>query len=232
MKISVVVPAYNEEGNIEKCIKELEKTLKKEDYELVIVNDGSKDKTGDIIERLRKQNKKINQVNRSIGDNGFGKAVKEGYKKATGDYVALFMADLSDDLKDLQKMITKAKQGYDVIIGNRFTKQSIVTGYPKNKLIANRLFNNILSLLLKIPYKDLSNAFKMYKKEIIKKDFEADDFDITIEVPVKAYKQGYKFVEIPNNWYGRKTGSPKFGKLSKAGKTYTKRLIKLMFYKY
>jgi len=182
MKISVVIPGHNEEGNIEKCVSEIKKALKGEDYELVLVNDCSTDKTGKIMNELAKKDKRIKVVHRK-GKKGFGRAVKAGYKKASGDYIALVMADLSDDPKDLKRMIRETKKGYDVIVGNRFTKKSKVIGYPKVKLIANRMFNNLLALMFRMPYKDISNAFKMYKKEVIKGEkFEADGFDITIEV--------------------------------------------------
>ncbi len=227
MKISVVIPGHNEEGNIEKCVSEIKKALKGEDYELVLVNDCSTDKTGKIMNELAKKDKRIKVVHRK-GKKGFGRAVKAGYKKASGDYIALVMADLSDDPKDLKRMIRETKKGYDVIVGNRFTKKSKVIGYPKVKLIANRMFNNLLALMFRMPYKDISNAFKMYKKEVIKGEkFEADGFDITIEVPLKAWIKGYKFKEIYNNWYGREKGSPKFGNIIKAGWVYVKRLWKL-----
>lgn len=227
MKLSVVIPGNNEEGNIKKCAKSVSKALKNENYELILVNDCSIDNTGKIINELARNNKRIKAVHRK-GERGFGKAVKAGYRKATGDYIALVMADSSDDPKDLVKMLRKAKQGYDVITGNRFTKKSKVTGYPTTKLLANRAFNNLLAFMFKMPYKDISNAFKMYKKEVIKKEeFESQGFDITIEVPLKAWIKGYKFTEIPNNWYGRKKGKPKFGGIIKGGIKYLKRLWKL-----
>jgi len=227
MKYSIIIPAHNEEDNITKCVQQIKQAIQHEEHEIIIVNDGSTDNTQEKIEKMARKDKHIKLVNRPKGDNGFGKAVKTGYKKATGDYATLMMADQSDDPRDLRKMIRETKKGYDVITGNRFTKQSKVINYPRIKLLANRAFNQLVAKIFNCPYKDLSNAFKTYKKEIIKQDYESNDFDLTIEVPIKAWQAGYQFKEIPNNWYGRTKGQAKFGNILKAGKKYLKRLIKL-----
>nr|MDO8115661.1 glycosyltransferase family 2 protein [Candidatus Sigynarchaeota archaeon] len=130
-----------------------------------------------------------------------------------------------DEPRDIIHMIRLANTNrYDIIVGNRFKKESKISGYPTLKLLANRIFNILLAVMFNTPYKDLSNAFKMYRRSFIKTiTIEAVDFDITVELPVKAWIAGKRFIEMPNNWYGRKAGSPKW-KLAKAGRVYLNRL--------
>ncbi|HME54879.1 MAG TPA: glycosyltransferase family 2 protein [Candidatus Lokiarchaeia archaeon] len=226
MKFTIVIPAHNEEKNIKICVMKVEDAVKWYDHEIIIVNDGSLDGTQWEAEKL--VSGCVSLINRQIGDNGFGKAVAAGIRAATGDFVVPVMADLSDETKDITRMIRLAQTGrFDVIAGNRFTKQSLITGYPQIKLLANRLFNHLVSVLFKVSYKDLSNAFKMYSTSFLRSiTITAKDFDLTIELPLKALIKGMRFAEIPNNWYGRKAGSPKW-KLLKVSRVYFNRLFGL-----
>lgn len=98
----------------------------------------------------------ISFINRPVGDNGFGKAVAAGMRAATGDFVMPVIADLSDEPEDITRMIRVIETGlFDVIVGNRFTKRSLITGYPRVKLLANRLFNHLVSVLFHVLFKDL-----------------------------------------------------------------------------
>lgn len=226
MKFSIAIPAHNEEKNLRICVMKVEDAVKWYDYEIIIVNDGSRDGTQGEAEKLVSD--RVSLINRPIGDNGFGKAVAAGLRAATGDFVVPVMADLSDEPKDIVRMIRFARTGrFDVISGNRFTKRSLIMGYPQVKLIANRLFNHLVSVMFKVPYKDLSNAFKMYSTSFLRSiKMVSEDFDLTIEIPLKALIKGMRFAEIPNNWYGRKAGSPKW-KLLKVFRIYFNRLFGL-----
>ena len=226
MKFTIVIPAHNEEKNIKICVRKVTAAVNCYDHEIIIVNDGSRDRTQEEAEKL--VSGRVSLINPPIGDNGFGKAVAAGMHAATGDFVVPVMADLSDEPKDIARMIRLAQTGkFDVIVGNRFTKRSLITGYPRIKLLANRLFNHLVSVLFKVPYKDLSNAFKMYSTAFLRSiKIEAKDFDLTIELPLKAIIKGMRITEIPNNWYGRKAGSPKW-KLQKVSRVYFNRLFAL-----
>lgn len=226
-KLSIVIPAFNEEDNIQLCVRNLHRHVKDIDHEIIVVNDGSTDNTLGALNGI-KEKYNLTIINRLKGNNGFGKAIRVGLKSASGDYIVVLMADSSEDPRDIMKMVDKARQGkWDIIIGSRFKRECEVIHYPVLKLIANRLFNYLVSFLFKMPYYDVSNAFKMYKRDFIQSiTIESNSFDITIELPIKAWLLGKKFTEVPTNWYGRKKGNPKW-KLLKDGRLYIQRAFKL-----
>lgn len=225
MKTSIVIPARNEARNIGACVRALVAALRGMDHEIIVVNDGSTDGTGEAVDALGT----ARRIDRPRGKNGFGLALRTGIAAATGDHVALVMADLSDDVDDLKHMIRVAtRTGCDVVTGNRFARQGGTTAYPPVKRVANRLFNHLIAVLFKAPYKDLSNAFKLYRKDFLDSiSIDSTGFDITIELPVKAWIMGKQIVEIPNKWYGRKDGSPKWS-LLRDGMSYVRRAMRLL----
>ncbi|WP_457548796.1 flippase-like domain-containing protein, partial [Archaeoglobus sp.] len=231
MKISCVIPAKDEEENIPELVDKLVKVLSKyeetKDYEIVLVNDNSTDNTGKIIDELAKKNPRIRAVHRTKNP-GFGNALKDGFKNATGDVIIPVMGDLSDDPEDIPKLVRKILEGYDVVYGSRFISGGSVEDYPRLKLIANRLFNNVIRLLFGIKHKDVTNAFKAYKREVLEEigDLESEGFDLTVEIPLKAHVLGFKSAEVPVRWYGRRKGEAKL-KLSRNALIYGRRLLKL-----
>ncbi|MHA1684443.1 MAG: glycosyltransferase family 2 protein [Promethearchaeota archaeon] len=228
MKFSIVIPAFNEEQSLRFCLMRIKRALVGDDFEIIVVNDGSTDGMVDSISSLV-DGELVTLVNRPVGDNGFGKAIRAGLNAASGDYVVIVMADSSEDPADIKKMIRVASwKQYDMIVGTRFDKKSKVIGYPALKLVANRLFNYLAAVVLRIPFRDLSNAFKMYKKSIIDQmEITSEGFDITIELPIKAALLARdKIGVISNKWYGRNRGSPKW-KLFKDGILYLKKLVEL-----
>jgi len=234
MNISLVIPLQNEEENLPELIKRLVPILKSSvetgEYELVLVNDNSTDGTATLIDRYAAENPKIRAVHRSIAP-GFGNAIKEGFRHATGDIIIPFMGDLSDDPEDIVKLVQKIEEGYDVAYGSRFIKDGCASDYPPLKLIANRAFNNLARLLYGIGEKDVTNAFKAYRKEVLEEigELEAEGFDLTVEIPLKAHIHGFKAGEVPVHWHGRTRGEAKL-KLTKNGSLYGKRLLKLFFW--
>jgi len=122
MKILIVIPAHNEEENLEalitKLVPELDKHGETRNYELII-NDNSTDATPTIIKNLAEENSRIKPVHRH-SEPGFGKATKEGLKNATSDIIIPVMGDLSDDAKDIPKLVRKIEEGYDIAYGSRF----------------------------------------------------------------------------------------------------------------
>ena len=225
---SLVVPAHNEEGNIQKLVDEITKEFHGADfsYEIIIVDDNSTDKTGVIADKIAKSNPKVRVIHRKP-PGGFGRAVKDGLKAAKGETITLVMGDLSDDPKDIIKLIKKAREGYDVIYGSRFVEGGSIEDYPIIKLICNRMFNHIIRLIFNMRHKDITNAFKLYRKELIDEigvdNIKSEHFDITVEIPVKAHKLKAKSVEVPVRWHGRKSGVSKL-KLSRMGVVYLRRL--------
>ena len=236
MKISIVVPAHNEEGNLENLVSKLVPVLEShketENYELVLVDDNSKDGTPHIIDALAKENRRIRPVHRT-NTPGFGNAIKSGFRESSGEVIIPVMGDLSDDPEDIPKLVQKIEEGYDIAYGSRFVKGGSLQGYPGPKMIANRAFNNLVRLSFGMQNKDVTNAFKAYKREVLEAigidNIEANGFDLTVEVPLKAHILGFKSAEVPVSWNGRKRGKAKL-KLSSNGSIYGKRLMKLFFW--
>ncbi len=232
-KISIVVPAHNEEGNLSNLLDELlpvlEKHLETKDYEIVIVDDNSSDMTPKIIDELAAGNSRIKVVHRRSTP-GFGSAVKEGFTNATGDIIIPVMGDLSDDPEDIPKLVKKIEEGYDIAYGSRFIEGGGTEGYPAAKMIANRAFNNSVRLLFGIRHKDVTNAFKAYRREVLEKigtdNLESSGFDLTVEIPLKAHIMGFTSAEVPVRWNGRKRGEAKL-KLSQNASRYGRRLLSL-----
>ena len=222
MKLSIVMPAYNEEGSITETVTTLYNTLLKYklDHEIVVVNDNSKDNTETILKELQKNIPTLTYYT-NAGPNGFGYAVRYGLERFKGDCVAIMMADLSDDPEDLVLFYNKMQEGYDCVFGSRWIKGGRVIDYPGLKKIINRIANNIVRIFMGIRYNDSTNAFKLYKKEVIEglKPFLSPHFNLTLELPLKAIIRGYSYAVIPNSWTNRKFGESKL-KIKEMGSRY------------
>jgi dolichol-phosphate mannosyltransferase len=223
MKLSIVIPAYNEEESITETIDSIEEALSKVsiNHEIFIVNDNSKDNTLQVLEALAQKYPSI-KYETNLGPNGFGYAVRYGLERFSGDCVAVMMADLSDSPYDLIRYYTTMVEGnYDCVFGSRFMKGGKVIDYPFVKKIINRIANFIIRMVMRIKYNDTTNAFKLYKKEVIEgvKPILSPHFNLTIELPLKAIIRGYSFTVIPNSWTNRKYGESKL-KIKEMGSRY------------
>lgn len=223
MKLSIVIPAYNEEESIAETIDQIEEALSKVkiEHEIFVVNDNSKDNTLMILEQLARKYKSF-KFETNIGPNGFGYAVRYGLERFNGDCVAIMMADLSDSPYDLIRFYTKMVEGnYDCVFGSRFIKGGKVVDYPLIKKIINRIANFIIRFTIRIKYNDTTNAFKLYKREVIEgvKPILSPHFNLTIELPLKAIIRGYSYTVVPNSWTNRKHGISKL-KIKEMGSRY------------
>ena len=223
MKLSVVIPAYNEEESIEETIVSVVEVLLEEkiDHNILVVNDNSKDNTLGVLEKLKLRYPTVGYVTNS-GPNGFGYAVRYGLERFDGDCVAVMMADLSDSPHDLVKFYRKMVEGnYDCVFGSRFIKGGKTIDYPEVKRVINRVANMIIRIVMGISYNDTTNAFKLYKKETIAglKPFLAPHFNLTIELPLKSIIRGYTYAVLPNSWTNRKYGESKL-KIREMGSRY------------
>lgn len=223
MKLSIVIPAYNEEESITETIDQIEEAFSQVsiDHEIVIVNDNSKDNTAQVLEELSKKYLAVKYYT-NLGPNGFGYAVRYGLDRYSGDCVAVMMADLSDSPYDLIRYYTTMLEGnYDCVFGSRFMKGGKVVDYPFVKKVINRIANLIIRVVMRIKYNDTTNAFKLYKREVIEgvKPILSPHFNLTIELPLKAIIRGYSFAIVPNSWTNRKFGVSKL-KIKEMGSRY------------
>lgn len=224
MKLSVVIPAYNEALNLPLTLNAFHDELKKYniEHELLVINDNSKDNTDAIINELHKEIPVLRTIFNPPPHNGFGYAIRKGLENFSGDCVAIVMADMSDSPADLVKFYnTMISQKVDCVFGSRFIKGGKVIGYPKTKLIINRFVNAMLRIVFRIKYNDCTNAFKLYSKATIEglKPFMSPHFNLTVELPLKAIVRGYSYAIVPNSWQNRKSGTSNL-KIREMGSRY------------
>jgi dolichol-phosphate mannosyltransferase len=222
MKLSIVIPAYNESESIPETLNSLYAKLIEKNiaHEILVVNDNSKDNTLEVLTKLQISIPTL-VIHTNHGPNGFGYAVRYGLERFTGDVVAVMMADLSDSPDDLVIFYEKIKEGYDCVFGSRWIKGGAVYDYPLLKKRINRIANWIVKSVFRLKYNDCTNAFKMYRKETIEgiKPFLSPHFNLTLELPLKAIVRGYTYAIVPNSWTNRKYGESKL-KIKEMGSRY------------
>jgi len=209
MKLTVVVPAHNEEENIGQVIEQVEDRIKFP-FDLIVVNDHSVDRTAEIVAGLVNKFNNIILVENKFAP-GFANAVKAGLASVKTEIVVLVMGDLCDDLETIPLMFEKIKAGYDVVCGARYIKGGSRIGGSKIKGFFSFFVGKTMSLFTGIPARDVANAFKMYRKEVIDSmDIESTGFEVSMELALKAYFKGFKVTEVPTVWRERKKGKSSF----------------------
>ena len=220
--LSIVIPCRDEEGCIASTVEHLfvELQLHGVPHEIVTVDDGSTDRTWEILQSLLSRIPTLRPL-KNEGLHGFGRAVICGLNAMQGDSVVVMMADESDDCRDVVRYWRKLNEGYECVFGSRFGRGGGVIDYPRFKLMLNRMANAFLRILFRIRLNDTTNAFKAYRKEVIDgcRPFIAAHFNLTIELPLKAIVRGYTWTTIPITWRNRRTGEAKL-KIKEMGSRY------------
>jgi dolichol-phosphate mannosyltransferase len=220
--LSLVIPAHNEEGCIVPTIESITKLLESEkiNYEILVINDNSRDRTEELLQQLSAENNRVRYLNNYF-PNGFGFAVRCGLENFRGDAVAIIMADSSDSPSNIVDYYNHLQEGYDCIFGSRFIKGGKVIDYPLHKLYINRIANLFIQILFGLNLNDTTNAFKAYRKEVIGgvSPLLSHHFNLTVEIPLKAIIRGYSYKIIPITWENRKAGLSKL-KIKEMGSRY------------
>ncbi|MBL63842.1 MAG: cell wall biosynthesis glycosyltransferase [Opitutae bacterium] len=220
--LSLVIPAKDEEGSVGDTVKALNDVLSTAyvPHEIVVVDDGSKDNTWAVLEKLQQEVPELQPI-KNEGPHGFGRAIAKGLDFSTGDAVVITMADASDSPHDVVLYWEKLNEGYECVFGSRFVKGSVVEDYPKVKLIANRLANFFIRLIFRLKLNDVTNAFKAYRREVIEgcKPLISPHFNLTVEIPLKAIVRGYSWTTVPISWKNRSAGVAKL-KIKEMGSRY------------
>ncbi len=212
MKLSVVIPAQNEEGSVGHTVEGIAAALEREriDYEVVVVDDGSEDSTAAVVDAIGATNPRV-RCHRSHYEKGFGMAIRAGLDVFEGDSVVIAMADASDDPKDLIRYHRLLEEGWDCAFGSRFVPGAAVHDYPRLKLTINRLANWFIRILFRHRYNDTTNAFKGYRREVIEtiQPLLSKHFNLTVEMPLKAIVRGHSYTVVPTSWTNRTSGEAK-----------------------
>ncbi|GAC1413173.1 MAG: hypothetical protein NVSMB66_4420 [Candidatus Doudnabacteria bacterium] len=206
MKLSVVIPAYNEEHRVEKTLLSVDGYLSKQsyDYEIIVVVNNSKDGTLDIVNRLETSTiKKIVAMN--LPEGGKGNAVKRGImEKANGDVVMFMDADNATPISEVQKLLPFLDQGYDVVIGSRYLNPELVkTPQPLYRIILSRLSNILIQALAVPGIKDTQLGFKLFSRKAAKDIFQKVSvlgWGFDMEVLSIALAHDYKIKELGVSW--------------------------------
>jgi dolichol-phosphate mannosyltransferase len=233
VSLSIIIPCKNEEKTILKTFLKLKKKIKFKikKFEIILIDDFSKDNTLGILKKISKQSKNIKVIKNKY--KGLGGAINLGIKFSKNKYIAIMMADLSDDPYDLIRYYNEiSNNDLDAVFGSRFMRQSKVVEYPIKKLIYNRIFNIFVKLIFLSKYNDFTNAFKIYKKNTLidLKPLVSENFNIFLELPLKTINRKKKIKIIPINWRNRKIGSSKF-KVNELSSKYFFTLIYCFFEK-
>ena len=194
------MPVYNEGKVIGETLRRVESVIK-EPHELLIVYDMDGDTTVSPVKKLQKKYPQVKLVKNLYG-RGALNALKTGIKSAKGAAICTMMADLTDDPRPLNYMMDKFNQGFDVVAASRYMKGGHQVGGPFLKQLMSRVAGISLHYLIGIPTHDVSNSFRLYSNNFLKKQkIEADGgFELSTELTVKAYIQGYKIAEVPTTW--------------------------------
>jgi dolichol-phosphate mannosyltransferase len=210
--LSVVIPARDEQECIASTVEHLHVELRLHNvpHEIVVVDDGSSDKTWEILMQLGRNLPELRPIQNRL-QHGFGRAVARGVDEMRGDAVVIMMADESDDCRDVVRYWQKLNEGYECVFGSRFTKGGGVIDYPRVKLILNRMANLFLRILFNIRLNDTTNAFKAYRKTVIEgcRPLISPHFNLTVELPLKAIVRGYSWTVVPITWRNRRAGKAK-----------------------
>jgi dolichol-phosphate mannosyltransferase len=220
--LSVVIPARDEEGCIASTVEHLhvELRLNSIPHEIIVVDDGSKDRTAEIVTEFGERITEARLLSNGP-PHGFGRAIVAGLTQINGDAGVVMMADESDDCRDVVRYWKTLNEGWDAVFGSRFMKGGGVIDYPWLKLRVNRLANFFIRILFGISLNDTTNAFKAYRRTVIEgcKPILSAHFNITVELPLKTIIRGYSWTTIPITWRNRTTGVGKL-KIQEMGSRY------------
>lgn len=205
-KLSVIIPAYNEEKRIAETLKNLDGYLEKQpyDYEIIVVVNNTKDRTFEIVQELEKTTVQ-KAVAMNLKEGGKGNAVKEGIiQKATGDVVMFMDADNATPISEIEKFLPFFNQGFDVVIGSRYTNPELVKVHqPFYRIILSRMSNMLIQFLAVPGIKDTQLGFKAFTAKAAKDIFPLVTvlrWGFDMEVLTIALAKGYKIKEVGVSW--------------------------------
>jgi len=211
-KLIILSPVRNEKENILNTLKEIETQIKTP-HEILILYGDDGDNTIPVLKNFLKKKPKSNlKLLKNHYKGGVAKVLLTGFEAANADYTAVIMADLSDDLLLVDKMVSLMDQGYDLISGSRYMKGGKQIGGPFFKKTLSRLAGITLNFLAGIPTHDATNSFRLYRTQRLKGIMieSIKGFEINLEILAKFFLNGYRITELPTTWKDRKKGKSSF----------------------
>ncbi len=209
--LSLIVPVYNEAENILNVFKEVRDRISTE-HELLVVYDTDEDTTVPVVQGVLDEYPGVRLVKNKYG-RGALQAIQTGFEESIGSAKCVTMADLSDDLSQVDEMARLINEnGYHLIAGSRYMKGGGQEGGPPFKGFLSRMAGLTLHWFAGLPLHDATNNFRVYSAELIDDiKFESDGgFELALEITVKAYAKGYRMTELPTVWKDRTAGESNF----------------------
>jgi glycosyltransferase involved in cell wall biosynthesis len=205
----VVCPVYNEGANIGPLLQRLEGEAAVP-MELIVVYDSEDDDTLPALARLAPPFA-VRTVKNQFG-RGALNAIKTGFREARCEATLVIMADLSDDLRIVPRMLELVHEGYDIVCGSRYMRGGRQIGGPLVKGLLSRVAGISLHYLAGVPTRDATNSFKMYRTRFLHglRLESTGGFEIGMEAVVKAYVAGARVAELPSTWTDRVAGESRF----------------------
>src|SRR5262249_22337799 len=190
--VSIVIPCHNEEMNIERLVSRLRYLFGEYIHEIVLVDDNSNDSTRNVIKSLEAGDSRIKPAYRAP-PHGVGRAITDGLRAATGDYILSLDCDFQHLLPEVRDLFDAIIQGYDVAVGSRFSRHSVLLNYPFLKIVANRGFHVLAQVILLKRFRDLTNNFKLMRRDVVKNLVLLEPgFAINAETGLQPLIMGYR----------------------------------------
>jgi dolichyl-phosphate beta-glucosyltransferase len=203
--ISIVIPAYNEAERIGPTIETIHDYFSKkpQPFDIIVINDGSRDNTENIVLDLAKEIRNVTLLDIPINQ-GKGSAARKGMIHATHDLILLTDADLSTPIEEFGKLVPWIQRGYDIVIGSRGMKESeIILRQPWYRRTMGKAFNLLVRMLIVNDFGDTQCGFKLFRHGVAARIFRAsklNGFAFDVEILFIAKKMGYKTKEVPVRW--------------------------------
>ena len=209
--LTVVIPVFNEAANFPQLWEGMSRLIRS-DFVAMVVYDFEEDNTLPVVQQIIDAGeRRLRLVKNQFGGGVVG-ALRTGFKMVSHGPVLVIMADLSDDLHDVDPMIALYREGYDVVVGSRYMRGGQIVGGPWFKKTLSRVAGTSLYYLRGMPTHDATNAFKMYDVTMLNSIFieSKEGFELNLEITVKAFLQGRRIGEVPSIWIDRTAGSSRF----------------------
>jgi len=210
MKISVVIPMYNEEENVIKTLTEVNNVLENfNEYEIIIVDDGSTDKTSSLVNRELSSNSNIILLKHPV-NMGMGRALRTGFEKAEGEVIVTIDADLSYDPTIIPKLVEEMDESTDIVIGSQYMEGGKTENIPPLRLFISKTANKLVGYAMANNLSTVTGVLRAYRKEVLDSiELDSDGTEINPEMISKAKAVGFNIKEIPVTLKGRELGKSK-----------------------
>lgn len=210
MKISVIIPMYNEEENVIKTLNAINDVLKiYRDFEIIVVDDGSTDKTYQLVNEFSTTNSNIHLQKHQV-NMGMGRALRTGFEKSEGDIIITIDADLSYDPSFIPKLVDEIDETTDIVIGSQYMAGGKTENIPALRLFISKTANKIVGYAMTDNISTVTGVLRAYRKEVLDSvELESNGTEINPEILAKAKAVGFNIKEIPVTLKGRELGKSK-----------------------